>query len=402
MTAFFESVGVQVVGTTPVTRSYEVAEEALADTTEMINSFSTKLGVKLPQRFAESQEKRLELAAARAAQPDRFHMGVLVPLADGRWYQIDPHMQSAGILEHSDHLDSEVSVLRLASGAHPGVALLHDEQLQNHRQTERAREKFLEVIQIAALLYDEWRRFGCNPRAAIPLLARSAALEVLIETGILHDEEKTSLYLRHLRGEEQGYLMATVQGKPLMFRTESGQMASPADHSKLVIMHQVLTFAGMCGMAEQNALEEVDMANPYAYFAEGFEYCLGVLCVAAYRKVVEELRYSIEHVSLPHPLMEIYEPSFRVGVELVAHLNALGEQDNDVIMSLAAVCGGQHHLILAATESLRTEAPASTLANEALATLKATPAILSNANDVLRQLLGEQPEEELEYGTTSL
>ena len=111
-------------------------------------------------------------------------------------------------------------------------------------------------------------------------------------------------------------------------------------------------------------------------------------------------KLSAINVALPHPLMEIYEPHFRIGVEIIAHMNAIGDQSNEVIMPLAAVCGGQHHLILAATESLRTGTVSSALANQALATLKETPAILSEAEDVIRQLLGDQPEKEKQDAKT--
>jgi hypothetical protein len=336
-------------------------------------------------------------------------MGVVVPLSDGRYYLIDPHMRSAGVFAQTPTLKMVDYLVDWFSSLHPGVAVLHNEYALVEKAMYEASMAAGEPIDAINQVLKRWDSIDRNPYAAIPLLAQTRALELLLEHGFYVPEEEAKNFLGILRGDvDAKFLLVRIESEGmqglLSFRTSSGQELSPEMHTKLTIAAMVINFASggklFTAYKEQKKgaeKEENSGASPAIAeaLAEGMNTALSVLFSAAFKRATKGMHYGKHDIALPHPLVEIYEPWFRIGVEMIAHANAISACDEGVVMDLAGICGGQFHVSLAAAEPLRT-GESSELSSNARALLEQMPARLRTAEQVLSQLnsMDQQPTEE--------
>lgn len=397
--AFFDIVRTKVLGATPITSFHDAAERTMVDLGQGIVSCAERKSIQLPERLLKAMRARERLEAARRATPDRFHMAILVPLADGRWFLIDPHQRCCGVLESNNDISYAAELIDLFCPVLPGFAVLHPEGRQFQNAVHAAAMDAGGIVDRAARTVSRWDGCGRNPHAALPLLAQPELLAVFLDANYCHPAERAEELARILREEDDANaLFVTLEAagarQLLNFRTTSGRELSNRERTLLCLAAIVVDFASggelLPALAVEHGApcdggERPDLGRA---LTNGMNAALGALQAFAYRAATKRLRFGRRSRGLPHPLMEVYEPMFRIGVELVSHLNAVGECDHDVVRELAALCGGQHHAVLAATEPLRTGARTLTpVAAHAVAMLQATPAVLPVVRDGLGHLV---------------
>lgn len=405
LTSFFWSLGVKVLGATPIAAFYEVAEDTLLMLAGLIGDTAAKRGVKLRDRLQKAFDQRALLAEARKSTPDRFHMAVIVPLADGRSYLIDPHQMCGGVMGETDEIAYVASLVDEFCPVLPGVALLHSEGRGAHALRLDAARAAEQVLDPAYRMLHRWTtQYSRNPAAVIPLLAMNRRLlEALLDMGICSPPEKAKEFLATLRGEgDARFVILTFEQQgvrqALRFRTNSGREPGMEELTLYYLAVTVLDAAAggrllpaMVAASdpsrEQRPPEADGIDSVSEILVSAMDEVLSILQSIGYREAIKKLGYGRETLGGIHPLVEAYEPIFRIGVEIIAHLNAIGDCSDDVVRELAALCGGQHHVTLAATEPLRTgDKTLSPLARSAVDLLRATPARIKAAEEGLLQL----------------
>lgn len=370
--AFFALANAKHYGATPLQTAWDHSGTILLRMLERIAIFAAESNIELPEKLRLTAAKRKEADAFIKEAPDRFHMAVIVQLSDGSWYQIDPHMHSLGELE-SPGLDSAATVIDLFSPVLPGITLLSSEDAIIERAILEASMSCGNIIDMARSFERTWRKHDYSPQAAISLLAQQPGLlEAFVEgrVGVLDSDAQAMADALAGNG-----VVFVCQGKDassrrgFRFRSPNGEDVPPELFSRFQIALLI-----SATLTKGELLQ--DGLNVEA-LGDGMRRGLGILFSLGYRKALRAMKSVKGQPTHVHPVTELYEPSFRIGIEMIAHFNARTIKSNDVIMELAALCGGQHHAILAATEPLRLGSrEVSEVAYAAARMLASTPFVL--------------------------
>jgi len=384
LVAFAKQAGAKHYGATPVTTAQEVIHPTLVTVMAAIGHEANRRGIELSPKLDRAFRKRKASTEAIFRAPNRFHMALVIQLNDGSWYYIDPHMRSLGPIDNPTDMAEVPKVIDYLCPVLPGFAA-----------TVCVNISFAETLAVATTqgsiemeqshhLRDKWAEYDFEAKAALPLLARSKSLETLVNEGVGVTEDEKESFLRALAGD--GFIQISFRAEHgkvnlLNFSTNSGREISPQMRSRLQIAAIVLNAASggkfLCEDGLKSNLPIVD----------GMNKCFTILQSIAYRKVGLDLGLTSSNPGMVHPVLELYEPDFRIGLELVAHLNSVGKQSNQVIMELAQLCGGQHHLVLAAAEPLRINSKEmSEASSDAVNILRRTSVLLHSGEEVLRTL----------------
>ena len=249
-----------------------------------------------------------------------------------------------------------------------------------------------ELTAVIEKMLASWEHYEKRPEAAVPILASERlALEELaqyierLELPNMGQEELIAAF----RGERDDIpvLKVEIDGERTPrypIRLQSNRTPSREEF----LCYQLASFC--LDILSKGAVSKARVESPevcLAAFAEGFESCLGALVSLAYRKTSLVMGVGKNATEGVHPLVEVYEPTYRVGLELLSHLNAIGDTSEEVTMRLATSCSGQHQLLLAAAAPLRTGAEELSAASRGAAELlDSLPWILPEAEEVLDKL----------------
>ena len=412
---FAQMAGARCFGVTPICTSEQFIHPDLERLGELLIEQAKLRDLPLPENFLQAFSKRQGASDAVETVPDRFHMAVIIQLRDGRWCLIDPHMRVFGVLEEAQleqlarfdptlaerlrgqqpkDLELVPRLVDVLCPMLPGAAVWVSQGHVAQRFLADGCKAAQEIIDLVFMLYDRWKQFDFVPQGCVSLLSHEGLLKILIENGIGVPADHRENFLSALRGER--YLVAKVgeEGEkgPINYRTHTGREISLVERNRLEIAVQILVAFSEEGLELFSGGGEQEGATARSInvgeLAPACRRVLGVLFAVAYKKAGRKFYGKGGRTSLVHPVLEVYEPKFRIGVELIAHLNAIGEQSNEVVMELAALCGGQHHLVLAATEAIRThEDSLSGLAKGAVEALNAAPSVLNSVREGLGDLV---------------
>jgi hypothetical protein len=239
-------------------------------------------------------------------------------------------------------------------------------------------------IGLVELIVRDWDVFQRDPRAILPVMARHKALDEILE--VLLDDLAEKFKAAEPEGEG-GLPVMTLkdEGVSIGFRDTSGADV-PKEMSKN-IPRAISLFNAFTKGGLHRAMASCNQDEINKVLEQGMYALIDALFRLNYRKTVDAANLGPDQMHWVPPYFEVYSPTFRTGVEAIAHINALYAQDNQVIMELAEICGGQHHMILAAAEPLRTGATElSPLALRALTLLRKQVHLLPDATRVIDEL----------------
>lgn len=398
LTAFARLAGAEVLGVTPILTTHEYLAPCSERIGDSIAEFSTRTGIRLPQSLADALERDKGRRQLVEEAPNRFHMGAAVQLRDGSWYLLDPHMDTGGPLSAVTALSARHAAIEQLAPVLPGIAFLTFEPVIEETILEAVTlgEK---MINAAHDLHVEWGRNGRSFYSIFPLLAASPAfLNVLADDFKFGPAEIAGLPAAQEIPPGGVVVVSMGQGKQMIAFRNRAEIPIPAESVRLFPLVAIVLDAfsdkqlgpAIARASVQFTASAISTAPGVSaqdeaakITVEAMEKCLGRMVTCGYKAMLRRLGYAKAMVMNPHPTIEVYDPEFRIGVELIAHMNAIGPADNSVVMELAAVCGGQHHLVLAATETLRTNAPASALALRAQKLLDVQHFLLRDAEEAL-------------------
>ena len=391
LAAFCELAEAEYWGFTPLVYSSDVVAKALSNVGQFIRYSAAEIDIELPKRLEESLAAREEIYEDNDRAPTRFHMGLLIKLCNGGWYMIDPHQRTAHQVEDTQKLSDSIEQLSAFCVVQPGIALPWNESEDVQIGTQLAAYgRAGEMLKMAHDLANTWDTVDRTSLAVTSLLSSPGITEALIERGeIIHPEEREKL-LKSLGGE--GYIVPRFKGKNpgdeprvINLQTPTGKKI-PFDrlnrmHIALVVITQLCQ---KCPYFEPEEEQE-------ALFKKAMDNVLKILHGLAFRDSAAYLGQKPDGTGHFHPMIEIYEPSYRIGIELLSHVNAVTLRSDEVVMELTAVCGGQHHLTLAAAEPYRILNPEMTdLAKGAARVLEVSPVRLHEGNQVLDALIEDK------------
>ena len=384
--AFFEIAEAQVLGLTPISLSEDAVHSTLGHLSDAMSAWAEDNDIEISAKLLKRFARRKKAAELLNSYPSRFHMTVAVRLADNSWFVIDPHMQVRGQISNPLEISFAAQMVGLLCPVLPGFCSLSSEGGAMQKATLSAAMAAGRVFDKCSLIKQRWASVDHHPGAAIPLFSASGALDLFLAEGIGVLERDKELYQRIVAGE-QAAILTFKRGRnseetTVRFRADSGRELSLEETMRLQVSMSVLSLLAVESEADIGRLDDT------ALHARGLRKALSILPSVAYKHAAEKLGVTQVGGRLLHPAFEVYEPKFRVGIEQLAHLNALcPNPSNRTVMELAAICGGQHHQALGATEALRDKrGQSSQVAWSAIDVLQKSPVKISVAEEALAEL----------------
>ena len=120
LAAFLKKVGARFFGVTPLYSHYDFHEGLLIDGLERLEQWALEKGIRLADKFQRACERRRELKALQERSTYRFHMAVMVQLADGGWFYVDPHQRRQGPMICKRELLAATAAIDAYSAVLPG------------------------------------------------------------------------------------------------------------------------------------------------------------------------------------------------------------------------------------------------------------------------------------------
>ena len=332
LTAFAQRVGARHYGATPILTTEDFVHPRLLTIISMIAEWSNARGIALPSKLQAVFNRRVDAEKAIKSAPSRFHMALVIELKDGRWYFIDPHMRSRGLLSNNLEMAVAPELVDYLCPVLPGFTVLMTETGQAQEKLEKGCLDAGAIIEKSHRMLDDWQSVAKNPGAVLPILSREGVLEVLVEEQVGIADEQLEMFQQAMRGEKFFFAQLKKedgQSAPVVFRDRTGIEIPIVQQMRLQIALQiVVTLSGGAVLKKEGGFDSEALT-------EAMMRILGIMQSLAYRRICRGLAASREKPSMVHPVFELYEPSFRIGVELISHLNCLNGESNEVIMELA-------------------------------------------------------------------
>lgn len=345
--AFARLAGAPVLGATPLISGSEIAIRHDVRVARGILRRADRQQVKLKPELKTFLEFMTDRPGIDRLRPPMFHMGILMQTSAASWTLIDPHAKVTGKYRNQ-RLISEI----------------HEQSLFQPEQV------FAADFRVEADLKCSQQLWGLKPitdfLGELQTLSESDQLDVgdvlvfLAESNLLEYLLSDAWNLPRV---EKANITAQLRGSaspvvaPRLLETLSlGNCAEPLRSRMQALLSWFLLL---------DSGKELVGLLAFAV-SEGSESLRREMLEQSTRELLEELiarlhGFLFNTVSLSnergllHPVLELYQPEFRVGVELVSHVNAVTLRSEAIPEALSRVCPGQTIQISRATEILRNQ-----------------------------------------------
>lgn len=345
--AFARLAGAPVLGATPLISGSEIAIRHDVRVARGILRRADRQQVKLKPELKTFLEFMTDRPGIDRLRPPMFHMGILMQTSAASWTLIDPHAKVTGKYRNQ-RLISEI----------------HEQSLFQPEQV------FAADFRVEADLKCSQQLWGLKPitdfLGELQTLSESDQLDVgdvlvfLAESNLLEYLLSDAWNLPRV---EKANITAQLRGSaspvvaPRLLETLSlGNCAEPLRSRMQALLSWFLLL---------DSGKELVGLLAFAV-SEGSESLRREMLEQSTRELLEELiarlhgfLFNTASLSnergLLHPVLELYQPEFRVGVELVSHVNAVTLRSEAIPEALSRVCPGQTIQISRATEILRNQ-----------------------------------------------
>lgn len=345
--AFARLSGVPVLGATPLISGSEIAIRHDARVARGILRRADRQQVKLKPELKAFLEFMTARPGIDRLRPPMFHMGILMQTSAKRWTLIDPHAKVTGIYQNQ----------RL-------ICELNEQSLFQPEQVFEADFRVEADLKCSQQL---WR---LKPVTAflgeLQTLSESDHLDVGDVLVFLGESNLPEYLLNdawNLPREEKANIAAQMRGsaapvvdprllESLRFRNGSDSLRSrmQALLSWFLLLDSGKELVGLLAFAVSKGSESLRREM----LAQSLKELLEELIARLHGFLFNTASLSNER-SLLHPVLELYQPEFRVGVELVSHVNAVTLRSEAIPEALSRICPGQTIQISRATEILRNQ-----------------------------------------------
>ena len=345
--AFARLAGAPVLGATPLISGSEIVIRHDARVARGILRRADQQQVKLKPELKTFLEFMTARPGIDRLRPPMFHMGILMQTSAASWTLIDPHAKVTGTYRNQ-RLLSEI----------------HEQSLFQPEQVFAADFRVEANLKCSQQL---WRQK--------PITDFLGELQTLNETDQL-DVGEVLVFLAESNLPE--YLLSDAWNLP---REEKANITAQMRGSAAPVVDPRLLESLTLGNCAESLRSRMQALLSWFLLLDSGKELVGLLAFAvsegseslrremleqSTRELLEELiarlhgfQFNTASLSnergLLHPVLELYQPEFRVGVELVSHVNAVTLRSEAIPEALSRVCPGQTIQISRATEILRNQ-----------------------------------------------
>lgn len=345
--AFARLAGAPVLGVTPLISGSEIAIRHDARVARGILRRAAGQQVKLKPELKTFLEFMTARPGIDRLRPPMFHMGILMQTSVKRWTLIDPHAKVAGTYRNQ-RLISEIHEQSLFQ---PEQVFEADFRVEADFKCSQQLWRLRPITDFLGELQTLSESDHLDVGEVLVFLAESNLLEYLLnDAWNLPREEKANIAAQ-MRGSAAPVIdPRLLESLSLANCSDSLRSRMQALLSWFLLLDSGKELVGLLAFA----------------VSEGSESLRREMLEQSTRELLEELiarlhgfLFNTASISnergLLHPVLELYQPEFRVGVELVSHVNAVTLRSEAIPEMLSSVCPGQTIQISRATEILRNQ-----------------------------------------------
>ncbi|QDT43200.1 hypothetical protein Pan241w_33000 [Gimesia alba] len=340
--AFAQLANATVLGAMPLIPSSELSVRHDGLVAKWILRRAQKQNVKLRPElisFLQFIVKRPEIDRIR---PLMFHMGLVFQISPACWVLIDPHAKAFGkyqntaLISHIEEISQQRPQEIFSADFRSETNLKSGNQIRQLKSLTR----FLDQLQALS---------ECPAGEALMAMAKSQFLDFVLSDDWNIPREQKEKIAAQLRGE----LAPVVEERCLEPLLETQH-----SRSTLCRIQAFLEYCSLldCGKEFIGLLSFHVSADTQALRAEMLQVSFTELLselIARFHGFLFNLCSLSHDQELLHPVIELYRPDFRVGVELISHVNAVTLRSETITRQLSHICQGQSVQLSAATEILR-------------------------------------------------
>jgi hypothetical protein len=344
MLAVARLAGARVLGATQLIPGAEIAMRHDARLARGILRQAERQHIELKPELISFFEFIIARPEINRLRPAMFHMGIMLHIGDD-WMLIDPHAKQAGRYRNQ----ALISQLEKQSRQNPEAMLTADFRAESDLKCSQQLWQLKSTTALLEKLQTLRHTDACHINDALVTLADSHLLDFILSNAW------------NIPRAEKEKIAATLRGVPSP-TAEQISLDSLAD-----------------GSYPQSTLRRIQALLAYFLLLDSGKEFVGLLSFhvsddtqtlrqellqSAFRELLDELRARCHGFlfnraalgndrGLLHPALELYQPEFRVGVELVSHVNAVTLRSEEITQLLSRVCTGQTIQISQATGILR-------------------------------------------------
>lgn len=345
--AFARLAGAPVLGATPLISGSEIAIRHDARVARGILRGADRQQVKLKPELKTFLEFMTARPGIDRLRPPMFHMGILMQTSAKRWTLIDPHAKVTGTYQNQ-RLISEIHEQSLFQ---PEQVYDADFRVEADLKCSQQLWRLKPITDFLGKLHTLNDTDHLNVSEFLVFLAESNLPEYLLsDAWNLPREEKANIAAQ-MRGVASPIVDPRLL-ESLRFRNGSDSLRNrmQALLSWFLLLDSGKELVGLLAFTVSKGSESLRREM----LEQSTNELLEELIARLHGFLFNTASLSNER-SLLHPVLELYQPEFRVGVELVSHVNAVTLRSEAIPEALSRVCPGQTIQISHATEILRNQ-----------------------------------------------
>lgn len=346
MLAFARLAGARVLGATPLIPGAEIAMRHDARLARGILRQTELQHVALKPELISFLEFIIARPKIDRLRPAMFHMGVLLHIGDEGWMLIDPHAKQAGRYRNQ----VLISQLEKQSRQNPSAMFTADFHPESDLKCSQQFWKLQTFTAFLGELQTLGQAGGGNINDALVSLAESNLLDFILSDAWNIPREEKEKIAAQLRG---------VHSPVVEHRLIEQLLKRNYPHTTFFRIQALLSYVLLLDSGKEFvgllAFDVSDKSQTLRQemLQDSFKDLLEELIARLHGFLFNTASLGSDR-SLLHPVLELYQPEFRVGVELVSHVNAVTLRSEAISQALFHVCQGQTIQISRATEILRT------------------------------------------------
>lgn len=356
MLAFAKIANATVLGTTPLILSSEIAIKHDSRVARSILRHAERYNVNLKPELISFLQFVVTRPEIDRIRPPMFHMGLLFQISPASWVLIDPHAKVFGKYQNA----AMISQIEKDSKQQPqevfSTDFCYESKIKRVNQLRQLKSLITFLHQIQTLNTSS----ECHIGEALIAIIRSKFLDFVLSAEwnipkVQKEEIALQLQGGHSPIVEDRYLESLLGMKCLV---------STLRRMQALLAYFLLLDCGkeFIGLLSFNVSAGTQTLRQ-EMLKRSFQDLLAEL-IARFHGFLFN-KSSLGHdQQLLHPVIELYQPEFRVGVELISHVNAVTLCSEDITQKLSHVCSGQTVQISAATEILRNKKEAIRLSSK--------------------------------------
>ncbi|MEQ8635061.1 hypothetical protein [Gimesia maris] len=345
MLAVARLVGAPVLGATPLIPGSEIAMRHDARLARGILRQAERQKVALKPELISFFEFIITRPDIDRLRPAMFHMGIMLHTGEDGWTLIDPHAKQTGRYRNQ----ALISRLEQQSRQNPEAMLTADFRAESDLTCNKQLWQLKSITEFLEELQTLRQTGGCNIKDALVTLAESHLLEFIRSDAWNIPRAEKENIAAILRGAPS----PTAEQISLVSLSEEKYPQSISRRIQALLAYFLLLdcgkeFTGLLAFHVSDDTQSLRQEMLQSAFGE----LLDDLMARCHGFLFNRAALGSDR-GLLHPVLELYQPEFRIGVELVSHVNAVTLRSDQITQTLSRVCTGQTIQISQATGILR-------------------------------------------------